>query len=158
MVRTTDSMRSTSAPILDASSRLPVVLANGSHHTADSIVSAWLEGKATHTIRGYETDLARFAAYVAAATPLPSVGAALDIFFAQTAPAHEIALGFRTWLLRANLSPCHHQPASGGAAEPVAIGPNARPMYLDCRDPWRPRRAASGNGRPGTGCFFIGPA
>jgi integrase/recombinase XerC len=97
-----------SAALPDVSWRSPVVLGSGRHHTAESIVAVWLDGKAAHTVRAYETDLARFADYVAAAFGMqpPSVGAALDTFFAQTAPsAHEVALGFRASLLHANLSP-----------------------------------------------------
>ena len=95
--------------IAQRATRPPVALrlANGQLHTADSILAAWSEGKAPDTIRAYHGDLERFAAFLGLSLgvgPL-STGAALDLYFRQSAPsAHEIAAGFRASLLRASLS------------------------------------------------------
>jgi len=85
-----------------------LVVAAGGSHTAETILRAWFEGKADHTIRSYRQDLERFASYLSAAlgiSPPMDINTALAGLFAQSSPsAHEIVLGFRHHLDRAHLS------------------------------------------------------
>jgi integrase/recombinase XerC len=92
-------------------STLPAVLtiAAGRQHTAETILRAWFEGKAEHTIRSYRHDLEDFALYFSRAlgvSPPFDVNEALARLFKQSSPsAHEIVLAFRGYLLSAHLSP-----------------------------------------------------
>lgn len=85
-----------------------LTIAAGRNHTTETILRAWYQGKGTHTIRAYQRDLEAFALYLSGALgirPVMTVPIALDKFFRQSAPsAHEIALGFRDFLLSAKLS------------------------------------------------------
>jgi len=86
----------------------PLTVAAGRHHTAETILRAWTEGKTENTLRSYEHDLEDFAQYfsraLAIAPPMQPTDA-LDKFFRQSSPsAHEIVLGFRHYLSAANLS------------------------------------------------------
>src|SRR5476649_1081253 len=89
---------------------LPATLtvAAGRSHTADTILRAWFEGKAEHTIRSYRHDLEDFALYFSRAlgiSPPLAVNEALAKLFRQSSPsAHEIVLGFRHWMASADLS------------------------------------------------------
>jgi integrase/recombinase XerC len=78
-------------------------------HTAASILDAWRAGKSPQTMRAYEADLEKFAAFVSAGlaiAPALPVPAALDQLFQQdSASAHGIVLRFRASLLAANLAP-----------------------------------------------------
>lgn len=106
---------SAGAPLLirgrEARSALPapLTIAAGRHHTAETILRAWLEGKSEHTRRNYRHDLEDFALYLSRAlaiTPRLSVNDALARLFKQSSPSgHEIALGFRAFLQSAHLSP-----------------------------------------------------
>ena len=93
-----------------ARSGLPVTLtiAAGRHHTAETILRAWFEGKSAHTIRSYQHDLEDFALYLSRAlgiSPPMRVNDALAQLMRQSAPsAHEIALGFRHYLDSAHMS------------------------------------------------------
>src|ERR1700716_4150521 len=86
----------------------PLTVAAGRSHTAETILRAWFEGKAEHTIRSYRQDLERFASYLSTAlgiSPPMDVNTALAGLFGQSSPsAHEIVLGFRHHLGRAQLS------------------------------------------------------
>jgi hypothetical protein len=86
----------------------PLTIAAGRQHTAETILGAWLEGKAEHTIRGYRYDLEDFARYLSRAltiSPPMDVNESLSRFFKQSSPsAHEIVLGFRGYLASAHLS------------------------------------------------------
>ena len=86
----------------------PLTIAAGRQHTAETILRAWFEGKAEHTIRSYRHDLEDFALYFSralAVSPPFSVNETLSRLFKQSAPsAHEILLGFRSWMQSANLS------------------------------------------------------
>lgn len=83
-------------------------IATGRSHTAETIVKAWFDSKAEHTIRNYRHDLEDFAAYLSGAlgiSPLLSVNDALTRMFHQSSPsAHEVAFGFRSHLRSAHLS------------------------------------------------------
>ncbi|MEP7307314.1 MAG: tyrosine-type recombinase/integrase [Acidobacteriota bacterium] len=93
-----------------ARSNLPATLtiATGRHHTAETILRAWREGKAEHTIRSYQHDLQDFALYFSRAlglSPPMDVNGAVGRLFRQASPsAHEIVLGFRHYLATAHLS------------------------------------------------------
>lgn len=95
---------------LDARATLPAPLtvAAGRHHTAETILKAWLEGKAAHTITAYRADLENFSLYFSRAlgiTPPMKSTEALSRLFKESSPsAHEIALGFRHWMQSAHLS------------------------------------------------------
>jgi integrase/recombinase XerC len=86
----------------------PLTIAAGRQHTAETILRAWFEGKADHTIRSYRHDLDDFALYFSRAlgiSPILSVNEALSRLFKQSSPsAHEIVLGFRGHLQSAHLS------------------------------------------------------
>jgi hypothetical protein len=94
----------------EARSALParLTIASGRQHTAETILRAWFEGKAEHTIRSYRHDLADFALYLSRAlgvSPPMGVNDTLTRLFKQSAPsAHEVVLGFRGWMLSAHLS------------------------------------------------------
>ena len=94
----------------DARSNLPapLALAAGRHHTAETILRAWFEGKSDHTITGYSHDLEDFALYFSNALGLPARMTSIDALnrlFKQSAPsAHEVVLAFRNWMSGANLS------------------------------------------------------
>ena len=94
----------------DARSKLPAPLtvAAGRHHTAETILRAWFEGKSQNTIRSYQHDLEDFAMFFSRAlriNPTMTIPQALDRLFRQSAPsAHEIVLAFRNHLAAANLS------------------------------------------------------
>jgi integrase/recombinase XerC len=85
-----------------------LTLASGRHHTAETILKAWREGKSENTIRSYEHDIEDFALYFSRAlgiSPLMSIEEALTKLFRQSAPsAHEIVLGFRSHLQSVNMS------------------------------------------------------
>jgi integrase/recombinase XerC len=87
----------------------PLTIAAGRQHTAQTILRAWFEGKAEHTIRSYRHDLEDFALYFSRAlaiSPPMDVDTTLNRFFRQSSPsAHEIVLGFRGWMQQAHLSP-----------------------------------------------------
>jgi hypothetical protein len=87
----------------------PLTIAAGRQHTAETILRAWFEGKAEHTIRSYRHDLEDFALYFSRAlgiSPTLDVNEALSRLFKQSSPsAHEIVLGFRGHLQAAHLSP-----------------------------------------------------
>jgi integrase/recombinase XerC len=86
----------------------PLTIAAGRSHTAETILRAWFEGKAEHTIRSYRHDLEDFALYFSRAlalSPPMAVTDALARLFKQSSPsAHEIVLGFRHYLGSAHLS------------------------------------------------------
>jgi integrase/recombinase XerC len=86
----------------------PLTVAAGRQHTAETILRAWFEGKAEHTIRSYRHDLEDFAQYFSRAlgiTPRMDVNTTLSRLFRQSAPsAHEIVLGFRHWMMGAHLA------------------------------------------------------
>src|SRR5688572_20075240 len=86
----------------------PLTVAAGRQHTAETILRAWFEGKADHTIRSYRHDLEDFALYFSRAlaiSPILSVNESLGKLFRQASPsAHEIVLGFRHHLASAHLS------------------------------------------------------
>jgi integrase len=86
----------------------PLTIAAGRRHSAETILRAWRENKSANTIRGYEHDLEDFSLYFSRAlglTPPLKTPAALDRLFGQSSPsAHEIVLGFRTWMEHAHLS------------------------------------------------------
>jgi len=86
----------------------PLTIAAGRSHTAETILRAWFENKSTHTIRSYRHDLEDFAMYLSRAlgiSPPMDVNTALDRLFKQSSPsAHEIVLGFRSYLASAPLS------------------------------------------------------
>jgi integrase/recombinase XerC len=87
---------------------LPIRPAGG-QHTAETILRAWFEGKAEHTIRSYQHDLEDFALYFSRArgiSPVLRLTDALGGLFSQSAPfAHELVLGFRNYLASAHLAP-----------------------------------------------------
>src|SRR3977135_2317203 len=91
-----------------ASLPAPLTLAAGRSHTSETILRAWFEGKAEHTIRSYRHDLEDFALYFSRAlaiSPPLAVNEALGKLFHQSSPsAHEIVLGFRHWMTGAHLS------------------------------------------------------
>ena len=95
---------------LEARSSLPapLTIAAGRQHTAATILLAWREGKSANTVRSYQHDLEDFALYFSRAlgiSPPFGVNDALSRLFKQPAPsAQEILLGFRGWMLSANLS------------------------------------------------------
>jgi integrase len=86
----------------------PLTVAAGRQHTAETILRAWFEGKADHTIRSYRHDLEDFAQYFSRAvgvSPILTVNESLSWLFKQSSPsAHEIVLGFRGYLQGAHLS------------------------------------------------------
>src|SRR4030088_3414238 len=86
----------------------PLTIAAGRSHTAETILRAWFEGKAEHTIRSYRHDLEDFALYLSGAlgfSPPMDVHTTLAQLFKQSSPsAHEIVLGFRHYLGSAHLS------------------------------------------------------
>lgn len=86
-----------------------LTIAAGHSHTAETILRAWLDGKAQHTIRNYRHDLEDFAVYLSRALGISAtlrVNEALTHLFRQSSPAaHEVGLGFRSHLLSARLSP-----------------------------------------------------
>jgi integrase/recombinase XerC len=86
----------------------PLTIAAGRAHTAETILRAWFEGKAEHTIRSYRHDLEDFALYLSRAlgiSPPMDVTTTLTQLFKQSSPsAHEIVLGFRHYLGSAHLS------------------------------------------------------
>jgi len=94
----------------DARSALPapLTIASGRHHTAETILRAWFEGKAEHTIRSYKHDLEDFALFLSRAlgiSPRMGINDSLARLFRQSSPsAHEIVLGFRNHLASARLS------------------------------------------------------
>jgi integrase/recombinase XerC len=83
-------------------------MAAGRSHTAETILRAWFDGKAAHTIRSYRHDLETFARFLSRAlgtSPRMDVHTALARLFTQSSPsAHEIVLGFRHHLESAHLS------------------------------------------------------
>jgi integrase/recombinase XerC len=87
----------------------PLTIAAGRHHTAETILRAWAEGKSTNTLASYAHDLDDFALFFSRALKIspPMVTTdALDRLFRQSsASAHEIMLAFRTHLTSAHLSP-----------------------------------------------------
>jgi hypothetical protein len=87
---------------------VPLTVAAGQQHTAETILRAWFEGKSEHTVRSYRHDLEDFARYLSRAlgiSPPMDVNTTLSRLFRQSAPsAHEIALGFRHWMGDAHLS------------------------------------------------------
>lgn len=87
----------------------PLTIASGRHHTAETILRAWREGKSENTVRSYQHDMEDFALYFSRAlgiSPPLRYSSALDRLFRQSAPsAHEIILGFRHHLLAANMAP-----------------------------------------------------
>jgi integrase/recombinase XerC len=92
----------------DARSALPALtIASGRHHTAETILRAWFEGKSDHTIR-YKHDLEDFALFFSRAlgiSPRMDVNESLSRLFKQSSPsAHESVLGFRHHLASAHLS------------------------------------------------------
>lgn len=91
-----------------ASLPAPLTVAAGRQHTAETILRAWFEGKADHTIRSYRHDLEDFSLYFSRAlalTPPMRLEEALSRLFKQSSPsAHEIVLGFRGWMMAAHLS------------------------------------------------------
>lgn len=95
---------------LDARRALPapLTIAAGRQHTAETILRAWFEGKADHTIRSYRHDLEGFSLYFSnalAIRPRMTVNDSLARLFKQSSPsAHEIVLGFRNHLASAHLS------------------------------------------------------
>jgi integrase/recombinase XerC len=86
----------------------PLTIAAGRKHTAETILRAWFEGKAAHTITAYKHDLEDFALYLSRAlgmSPPMDVTTAVGKLFRQSSPsAHEIVLGFRQYLGSAHLS------------------------------------------------------
>jgi integrase/recombinase XerC len=86
----------------------PLTIAAGRSHTAETILRAWFENKAEHTVRSYRHDLDDFALYLSRAlgiSPPMDVNTALARLFRQGSPsAHEIVLGFRHWMAGARLS------------------------------------------------------
>ena len=86
----------------------PLTIAAGRQHTAETILRAWFEGKAEHTIRSYRHDLEDFALYLSRAlaiSPPMDVNTTLARLFKQSSPsAHEVVLGFRSWMQQAHLS------------------------------------------------------
>ena len=86
----------------------PLTIAAGRHHTADTILRAWREGKSAHTLRSYQHDLEDLALYISRAlgiSPPLDVTTALALLCKQSSPsAHEIVLGFRHYLGSAHLS------------------------------------------------------
>jgi integrase/recombinase XerC len=86
----------------------PLTIAAGRSHTAETILRAWFEGKADHTIRSYRLDLEDFALYfsraLALSPPMPVNTALARLFKQSSASAHEIVLGFRHHLGAAHLS------------------------------------------------------
>jgi integrase/recombinase XerC len=95
----------------DARSQLPppvLTLAAGRHHTAETILRAWFEGKAEHTIRSYRHDLEDFALFLSrslAISPPLDVERAAAILFKQSSPsAPELVLAFRQHLASVHLS------------------------------------------------------
>lgn len=94
-----------------ARAQLPAVLtvASDRAHTAETILRAWREGKADHTIRSYQHDLEDFALFLSRAlaiSPPMGVNDALAQLFRQSSPsAHEIVLAFRHHLAAAHLAP-----------------------------------------------------
>lgn len=103
-------MASTIARGLAARASVPATLtiASGRRHTTDTILRAWFEGKADHTIRSYQHDLEAFALYLSRALGTEyrlTVSQALHALFSQpVASAHDIVLGFRHHLLSVRLS------------------------------------------------------
>jgi integrase/recombinase XerC len=87
----------------------PLTIAAGQRHTAETILRAWFEGKAEHTIRSYRHDLEDFSLFFSRAlgiSPPFGVHEALQRLFWEPAPsAHEIVLSFRHWMLAAHMSP-----------------------------------------------------
>jgi integrase/recombinase XerC len=85
-----------------------LTLAAGRQHTADTILRAWFENKAEHTVRSYQHDLEDFAMYVSRAlaiSPRLSPTEALSKLFRQSSPSvHEVVLGFRAYMASAHLS------------------------------------------------------
>ncbi len=85
-----------------------LTLAAGRRHTAETMLGAWLAGKAGHTVRNYRHDLQDFAVYLSRAlgiSPTLSVHEALTHVFRQSSPAaHEVALGLGSHLRAARLS------------------------------------------------------
>lgn len=85
-----------------------LTIASGRQHSAETILRAWFEGKAEHTIRSYRHDLEDFALYFSRAlgiSPPTDVNTALGRLFRQSSPsAHEVVLGFRHWMSAAHLS------------------------------------------------------
>lgn len=86
----------------------PLTLASGRQHTAETILRAWFEGKAEHTIRSYQHDLEDFALFLSRAlgiSPTLKPTEALSKLFRQSSPsAHEVVLAFRHHLASAHLS------------------------------------------------------
>jgi integrase/recombinase XerC len=86
----------------------PLTIAAGRDHTADTILRAWFENKAQHTVRSYRHDLEDFAMFLSRAlgiSPPLDVNEALSRLFQQSSPsAHEIVLAFRHYLSAAHLS------------------------------------------------------
>lgn len=86
----------------------PLTIAAGRHHTAETILRAWLAGKSDHTRRAYQRDLEAFAQFFSQALAIrPSMRTieALDRLFRQSSPsAHEIILAFRDYLSAAGLA------------------------------------------------------
>jgi integrase/recombinase XerC len=86
----------------------PLTVAAGRQHTAETILRAWFEGKADHTIRSYRHDLENFTVFLSrglGVSPPLTVNEALGRLFKESSPsAHEIVLAFRNWMQSAHLS------------------------------------------------------
>jgi integrase/recombinase XerC len=90
----------------------PLTIAAGRRHTAATILHAWRAGKTENTLRSYEYDLLNFAQYFGNALRLQlpqsnreRIERALTYLFRQSSPsAHEIVLGFRSYLESAGMS------------------------------------------------------
>jgi len=68
----------------------PLTIAAGRQHTAETILRAWLEGKAEHTIRSYRHDLEDFSLYLSRAlglSPPMKITEALSRLFKESSPS-----------------------------------------------------------------------
>jgi integrase/recombinase XerC len=86
----------------------PLTLAAGRQHTAETILRAWFENKAEHTIRSYQHDLEDFAQFLSRALgiapSLTTTDALNQLFRQSSASGHEVVLGFRAYMASAHLS------------------------------------------------------
>jgi hypothetical protein len=93
--------------IEDAGASAPLTIAAGRQHTAETILRAWFEGKAEHTIRSYRHDLEDFALYFSRAlgiSPTLEVNEALSRLSQQSS--------CRPTRFRGHLQSAHLSPAS----------------------------------------------
>jgi integrase/recombinase XerC len=78
-------------------------------HTLASILQAWRADKSPATMRSYESDLDRFAAFLSderrSLMPLTNEAALARLFHEDSAGAHGLVLAFRASMLAANLAP-----------------------------------------------------